>query len=310
MNNELAISNQSQHVFSNAAAFETAQRQATALSKSTLVPKEYQNNMPNCLIALEVSQRTGASPLQVMQNLYVVHGRPSWSSQFVIAAINSCGRFKPLRFDFTSKEGSDDWACTAWTVERDVDLPRNIRTLQQAVDADLPVLKSTKISIKMSKAEGWYSKAGSKWQTMPEQMMQYRSASFFGRIYAPDVLMGMRAEDETRDMIDVTPESTILNNLNDAIKADAVKVVDVPAQETETETAAQNAEATKPEATAPIELTLKGWERAINNSATSDEARENSFKALKQFEGDSVAINTINIVTERRIEALKKAAGV
>lgn len=81
-------------------------------------------------------------------------------------------------------------------------------------------------------------------------------------------------------------------------------------QETETETAAQNAEATKPEATAPIELTLKGWERAINNSATSDEARENSFKALKQFEGDSVAINTINIVTERRIEALKKAAGV
>lgn len=235
--NEIAVATQSTHVFSSAEAYENAKLMAGALSKSTLVPKEYQNNLPNCLIALEISQRIGASPLQVMQNLYIVHGRPSWSSQFIIASINSCGRFKPLRFEFSGTEGTDDWGCVAWTVERDIDLPKNIRTLGQAIEADLPVLKSTKITIKMAKVEGWHDKAGSKWKTMPEQMMQYRSSSFLGRIYAPDILMGMRSEDEVRDMIDVTPaqENTVLNNLNAAIAGEANKVTDVPTTEAEPE---------------------------------------------------------------------------
>lgn len=226
MTNEIMVQNRNNSVFATEQAFEIAQRKGTALSKSTLVPKEYQNNLPNCLIALEIAGQIGASPLMVCQNLYIVHGRPSWSSQFVIASINSCGRFKPLRFDFSGQEGTDDWACTAWTVERDIEFPAGIRTLQQAVDADLPVLKSAKISIKMAKAEGWYGKSGSKWQTMPEQMMQYRSASFFGRIYAPDVLMGMYTEHEARDMIDVTPREPVAAEGKEPAEEAAPNIID------------------------------------------------------------------------------------
>lgn len=190
------------YVFSSAQSFESAQRMATALSKSNLVPKEYVNNMPNALVALEVAQRIGASPLMVMQNLYIVHGRPSWSSQFIIAAINSCGRFKPLRFDIAGD--GDDRTCIAWTEDNS-----GYR------------LESPPVSIGMAKKEGWYSKNGSKWQTMPELMLRYRSASFFGRLYAPDVLMGMYSEDEARDMPemrDITPQEDVVADLNAKIR--------------------------------------------------------------------------------------------
>jgi len=87
------IENTELDVFLNASSFDHAQRVAAALSKSDLVPKEYKGNIPNTLIALDVAYRIKASPLMVMQHLYIVHGKPSWSSTFLIAAINNCGRF-------------------------------------------------------------------------------------------------------------------------------------------------------------------------------------------------------------------------
>lgn len=185
MTNELSLS-----PFANAQTFEGAQRMATALCSSTLVPKEYQgkDKMPNCLIALEIAQRTNSSPLMVMQNLYIVHGKPSWSSQFIIAALNSCGRFEPL--DFILDGEGDDWGCYVTTKDKKGN-----------------VLKGARVNIKMAKAEGWYSKSGSKWQTMPEIMLRYRAASFFGKLYAPDILMGMYTKEEVEDIgiKDITP---------------------------------------------------------------------------------------------------------
>lgn len=164
--------------FSSMASFEAAQRMALALSKSTMIPKEYQNNIPNCLIALEISQRLRASVLMVMQNLYIVHGKPGWSAQYIISAINSCGKFSPLRFKITEDE------CTAYAVE--------LKTGE--------TLFGTRITIEMAKKEGWYDKNGSKWKTMPEQMLRYRAASFFGKIYAPEILMGFQTVEEIEDM--------------------------------------------------------------------------------------------------------------
>lgn len=211
MSTDLAIANSMQsYVFANAQAFEDAQRMATALSKSSLVPKDYQGNMPNALIALEVAHRIGASPLMVMQNLYIVHGRPSWSSQFIIAAVNSCGRFKPLRFELTGEENSDERKCVAWTVEKNTELPADIRTLADAKTRNLSILESPPVTIAIAKKESWYGKSGSKWQTMPELMLRYRAASFFGKLYAPEILMGMQTMEESEDIgqpIDITPIS-------------------------------------------------------------------------------------------------------
>jgi hypothetical protein len=177
-------------VYSTKANFELAQRIASALSKSSLVPEAYRENIPNCLIALEMANRVGCSPLMAMQNLYVIQGRPSWSSAFIIASINSCGRFSPLRF--TLKGEGMQRSCVASAIEK----------------ATGEVLEGPEVSMAMAKAEGWLGKNGSKWQTMPELMLRYRSAAFFGRLYAPEMLLGMQAAEEVADVIDVTPVRT------------------------------------------------------------------------------------------------------
>lgn len=215
MSSEVAIKQQNtnsmaSYCFSSAEAFEAAQRMAKALSQATLVPKEYINNIPNCIIALEVAHRLNASPTMVMQNLYIVHGRPSWSSQFIISAVNSCGRFTPLQFHLDGE--GDDWGCYVTTK-----------------DKDGQILKGPRVNITMAKKEGWYSKNGSKWQTMPEVMLRYRAASFFGRLYAPDVLMGMYTAEEAEDIKDVTPRDN--TPLKDAFMAQGMPEAAEPTQE-------------------------------------------------------------------------------
>jgi hypothetical protein len=170
--------------FTSAEGFELIQRQAKVLAASDLVPKEFKGNIANCIIGLEIAGRIGASPLSVLQNLYIVHGKPSWSSQFIIAAVNSTGKFSPLRFDMTGEPANR--TCTAWAT----DLATGDR------------LESPQVSMAMAKAEQWIDKAGSKWKTMPELMLRYRAATFFGRLYAPEILMGMQTMEE---VIDITP---------------------------------------------------------------------------------------------------------
>ena len=171
--------------FSSENAFVSVQRMAKALASSTLVPDSYRGeaNLGNCIIALELSQRIGASVMAVMQSMVPIHGKPTWSAAFLIATVNSCGRFSPMRFRWVGKEGTDDWGCRAYAVEREGNLE----------------LVGALVTIAMAKAEGWYGKSGSKWKTMPEQMLQYRAAAFWTRAYAPEIALGMHTSEEIHD---------------------------------------------------------------------------------------------------------------
>ncbi|CAN7643589.1 hypothetical protein [Paraburkholderia terricola] len=219
--------------FGTLESFELMQRGARLLASGTLVPSAYRlviekydrygnvtesrenpAALSNCVVALNMAIRMNADPVMVMQNLHIIEGRPSWSSPWIIAQINNCGRFSPLRFEMKAlgkrtiehvgfewrKEGQqgkatrhevrtpveiDDIQCIAWVVEKGTG----------------ERLESSPISIGLSVMEGWYTKNGSKWKTMPDQMLRYRSAAFFGRIYAPELLMGLPAADEVEDTI-------------------------------------------------------------------------------------------------------------
>ncbi|MFA7078749.1 MAG: hypothetical protein WC147_10145 [Syntrophomonas sp.] len=173
--------------FNSMQSFELAQRAAKLLAASSLVPKEFQNDVPNCVIALNMANRMGADPLMVMQNLYIVYGRPGWSSQFLIATFNTSGGFSALRYEWLGEEGKDNFGCRAWAVEK----------------ATGEKLIGSTVTIAIAKKEGWYSKSGSKWQSMPQQMLMYRAASWFIRAYAPEMAMGMHTEDEIYDTIDL-----------------------------------------------------------------------------------------------------------
>jgi hypothetical protein len=171
-------------IFSTIASFENGQRIAKGLASSDLVPQAYKGNIPNTMIALEMATRIGVSPFMVMQNLHIIQGKPSWSSTFIIASLNSCGRFKPLKFEFVgANKDADDYGCRACTE-----------------DFDGNKITGPIVTWLMVKTEGWLSKAGSKWKTMPELMFQYRAASFFGRLYAPDILNGMQSVEEIKDV--------------------------------------------------------------------------------------------------------------
>lgn len=162
--------------------FEHAQRVAKMLAASSLIPEAYRGKVENVMIAMEMGNRMSISPLMVMQNLYIVKGNPGWSGPFVIAIINSSKRFlKNLAFEQSGKD--DSYGYTAFTFDKDGNK-----------------IVGTKVDWKMVKGEGWLDKAGSKWKTMPEQMFQYRAAAFFGRLYTPDLLMGMQTADEIIDI--------------------------------------------------------------------------------------------------------------
>lgn len=212
--------------------FDQIQRVAKALSASTLVPVQYRAfaevkeygkvvghnpnpaGLPNCIVALNMAQRMGADPLMVMQNLYVIEGRPSWSSQFIIASINSCGRFSPLRFDLSepAKEQEITYSATVWKNKQKVEEQRKVTIRHQTCRAWVieketgDRLDGPLVSIQMAIDEGWLTKNGSKWLTMPEIMLRYRAASLLGRLYAPELLMGLQTREEVEDFIEATPD--------------------------------------------------------------------------------------------------------
>lgn len=178
--------------FDTPQGFDLLQRASKAFASSDLVPAQYRGNIANCMIALEMAGRIGASPMMVMQNLYIVHGSPGWSAKFLIACINSSGRFTSLRYEWRGEPGKTEFGCRAWAVEH----------------ATGERLNGIWVDWKMVKAEGWDTKNGSKWKTMPDQMFVYRSAAFWQRAYAPEISMGMQTDDELRDVIDTNPDGS------------------------------------------------------------------------------------------------------
>ncbi|MBM9536167.1 hypothetical protein [Desulfobulbus alkaliphilus] len=169
-------------VFSGPEMFDYGQRAARLLAASSLLPAAFKNSISDCFVVLEIAARIGASPLAVAQNIHIINGRPSWSAQFCISLVNSCGRFSQLKYDLTGE--GDNRRCIAWAIEK----------------ATSERIEGPPVDINMAKAEGWFSKNGSKWKTMPELMLRYRAAAFFARTYLAEYLLGMGTIDEAHDI--------------------------------------------------------------------------------------------------------------
>lgn len=169
-------------IFGSSDNFMMATQMAKAFANSTIVPKEYQGNFANGLVAIDMANRLKTSPLTVMQNLDIIQGRPSWRASFLIGMINGSGKYDfELQFDEKQKDGKP-FSCTCWTEKNG----RKVTGI--TVDMD------------MANAEGWTKKSGSKWITMPQVMLRYRAASFFARMNCPELSNGLYTSDEEREM--------------------------------------------------------------------------------------------------------------
>jgi hypothetical protein len=226
--------------FFDAEQFAVMQRVSKMFSSSELVPDMYKPSdkvslekaTANCMIALSLAQRMGADPLMVMQNLIIIYGRPSWSSKFLIATVNTCGRFEALKYKFTNlgKVGKIKITEYVWDTATRKKLPKevefdgsdldNIECIAYTKEKGTgELLESSPVSISMAIEERWYTKDGSKWKTMPKKMLIYRAASFWTNEYAPEISMGMKTEEESYDIgIEDIPHEDVTAKVGEEIK--------------------------------------------------------------------------------------------
>mgnify|MGYP003112305223 CR=1 FL=1 len=254
--------------FFDVQSFELLQRVANAFVRADLIPKQYQGNLSNCIIALDMAQRMGANPLMVMQNLYIVHGTPSWSSKFLISTINVSGEFSKLRYEWKGEPGNDDYGCRAWAIEKETG----------------ERLDGIWITWAMVKAEGWHSKNGSKWKTMPDQMFIYRAAAFWQRAYAPEISMGLQTAEESEDTYDakMNPDGSYGVSVNDAFSS--IK----PAERVNTNTGeitSEQDEATQEADQAASSETEKPEEQQAENPAEAEQKAEPQEKPAPRGRG-------------------------
>jgi len=159
-------------------SFRESYKLASVFAKSSLVPQQYQGKTEDCAIAVDMAERMGVTPLMVMQNLYVVKGKPSWSGQACMSFIKAkYGDAEPI---YTGQRGTDTRGCFV-----------------RVTKPDGEVIEGAEVTIGMAKAEGWT--ANKKWINMPELMLAYRAAAFFARVYCPEILMGVQVEGEVED---------------------------------------------------------------------------------------------------------------
>lgn len=154
--------------------FDEALRLADYLANSTLVPKDFKGNAGNCLIAIQWGMEVGLKPMQALQNIAVINGRPSLWGDAVIALV----RASPLCEYVTE---TDDGHTATCRVKRRGQ-PEEVRTF----------------SMDDAKLAGLSGKDGP-WRQYPKRMRQMRARAFACRDVFPDVLKGMPVAEEIMD---------------------------------------------------------------------------------------------------------------
>ncbi|MBQ7609281.1 MAG: hypothetical protein IJU76_15140 [Desulfovibrionaceae bacterium] len=195
--------------FNTTAGFELIQRHAKIFASSSIVPEAFRiggrpkkdgpantNEMAiaNCSIAVDMALRMQVSPMVIFQQMYIINGRPAFSTAFMIAQFNKTNKYSTIQYEFTGAKGTDDYGCRAVCEE--------LKTRKK--------LEGPYITIGMAKRDGWYGKPGSKWQTLPELMLRYRAASSMIRLYLPELCMGLHTEEEVRDSEPIQAVATIV----------------------------------------------------------------------------------------------------
>jgi len=281
--------------FNSADAYRLCHQLSKVFAASHLVPTLYRASEANCMIAISMASRMQMDPLTVMQNLYIIQGKPSFSAQFLIASWNACGRFSPIRYQWTEKRDG----CRATS-----------RDLQTGED-----LVGTLVTIAMAKAEGWYGKPGSKWQTMPELMLQYRAAAFLVRTYGAEIALGMSTTEEAEDVSGVRaaePTSGDMVKLAVArIKPPAVKVEVIEAVVEAPASPAAVVEAPVVSTPAPVVSEATAAAPAVSTETVSASAVEEEAPVSPEtlaYLGELV--KEINPPKEKWVATLQKKYGV
>lgn len=215
------------------AKFNHMWRVAQVFAGSELVPVQYQNKTENCFIACQMAIRLQVDPFMFMQNTYIVKGRPGMEAKLAIALINTSGLYvDSLGYEIDGKDPFD----------------KKYRVRAHATRKGTgTVIFGPWIDWQIVENEGWRSKEGSKWRTIPGLMFLYRAATFFGRLHCPERMMGMQTVEELVDItvvdnVEVIDKRTKTERLTESLSPNAGDILSTP----ETIDAPNVASATEP----------------------------------------------------------------
>lgn len=168
-------------------SYEDAIRISKTLAASQLVPKDYQGKPENVFVAIAWGQELGLQPLQSLQNIAVINGRPAIWGDAALAICSERPDFEDIVETLTGEGEKRVATCT---------IKRRGRS---------PVVRT--FSVADAKQAGLWSKSGP-WQQYPERMLQLRARGFALRDAFPDAMRGFKTAEEVADIEekDVTPQ--------------------------------------------------------------------------------------------------------
>jgi hypothetical protein len=168
-------------------------RLAQAFANSDLVPKEFRKHPEDVLVAMQMGIEIGFAPMQALQSIAVINGRPGVWGDGLLALVMGSSLYTDHDEYFevggTRREGLD-----AADLDRDTTVA--VCTFHRR-GKPLPVTRT--FSIAQAKKAGLWGKAGP-WQTYPDRMLRMRARSFAARDAFPDLLRGIRTAEELHDL--------------------------------------------------------------------------------------------------------------
>lgn len=177
------VDDSSYSIYFDTNRFEQAQRAATLLSKSSIVPEHYRGNISNCLIALDMSANLQLNPLLFMQKTAIISNKMAFEGQLIISLVNKLKPFAtPIEFEYEGDETElKSYSCTAYATSKS----------GQRIEYKLKYSDAIKIGNASKNAN---------WQNATKLMISYRSATYLVRLYAPEILLGCYVEGEIEDV--------------------------------------------------------------------------------------------------------------
>lgn len=176
-------------LMSSGAAFNQTWRLSQLMANSGLVPKHFANKPEACFVALVQAVELQENPIVLMQNMFIVHGMPGFSTKYMIARANKSGIFKGrinwrIEDNGKRKIGNREY--------------RDLRVTAYAILADTGEEVSISVDLDMANGEGWLK--NDKYSSMPEVMYRYRSAALLLRLYAPETLLSSYSAEDLETM--------------------------------------------------------------------------------------------------------------
>lgn len=275
-------------------AFNHMWRVGKMLALSPLFPEHLRKGgsdtaAANGVLVMNMAVRLNEDPLTVAQNIYFVGGKPGWAASYMISKANQHSVFKnPIDWDISG--AGESLSVTAFA-----ELSQTGKRV--AVTCDM----------KMAKAEGWTKNA--KYQSMPDQMLRYRSATFLIRLYCPEVMVGVpSAIEHELGMRDVTPDYQPSREVEHTItvqaeEADTAPEQSEPAQETE-----QRKEPEKAKEIAPVERKKPEQSKPAQEERPSRHKKQDDTEGQLPLEEASVDVERWQHLADMIVDEINNGA--